>query len=298
MSRIALMANAKINLFLEVGARRTDGYHEVTSVMQSVSLADRVTVTVGESAAGGISLRCGELPGDRQNIAYRAAELFYAECGVAPRVDILIDKHIPVAAGLAGGSADGAAVLLALNALEGEPFGCEALRLMAACLGADVPFCLCGGTMLAEGIGDKLTPLSPMPDCTILIIKRHDGVSTPIAFSELDRVRSETSGVYIRRTAEAITTALDDGDVLAVGRELYNAFSELPYAKLLGTSDIADICCAHGGAARLSGTGPSVFSLYSAEVTAAVAADDVRDVYRDAAAFICRPAREGLRVLR
>lgn len=298
MSRITLAANAKINLFLEVGARRADGYHDVVSVMQSVSLADRVTVTAGSDTANGISLRCGDLPTDSQNIAYRAADLFYSECGLPPRADIVIDKHIPVAAGLAGGSADGAAVLFALNTLEGEPFGRNALRLMAARLGADLPFCLFGGTQLAGGIGEELTPLPPMPDCTILIIKRREGVSTPAAFAELDRVRAERGEGHTPRAVNAMTAALRGGDIGAVGRELYNAFADLPYARRLGTADISDVCRMRGGAARLSGTGPSVFAVFTAEVEAAVAADDVRGIFCDAEVFYCRPTREGISVLK
>lgn len=300
MSRISLLANAKINLFLEVGARRADGYHDVVSVMQSVSLADRVTVTAGEGTAAGISLRCGNLPGDRQNIAYRAAELFYSVCGRETRADIFIEKNIPVAAGLAGGSADGAAVLRSLNLLEGEPLGQDALSLMAARLGADLPFCLNGGTMLAGGIGEELSPLPPMPDQTILIVKRSEGVSTPAAFAELDRVRAERGAALAadRRAADAMVAALGRGDSLGVGHELYNVFSDLPYALRLGTDAVADICRAHGGAAQLSGTGPSVFSLFSAEVEASVAADAVRDAWSDAGCFICRPARRGLCIIR
>lgn len=301
MSRISLLANAKINLFLEVGARRADGYHDVLSVMQSVSLSDRVTVTAGEGTAPGISLRCGDLPGDRQNIAYRAAELFYSVCGQEPRADIFIEKNIPVAAGLAGGSADGAAVLRALNLLEGEPLGEDTLSRMAARIGADLPFCLTGGTMLAGGIGEELSGLPPMPDQTILIVKRSEGVSTPAAFAELDRVRAERGTAFSagsgQRAADAMVAALGRGDSQGIGRELYNAFSDLPYAMRLGTDAVADICRAHGGAAQLSGTGPSVFSLFSAEVEAAVAADAVRDVCPDAACFICRPARRGLYIL-
>lgn len=299
MSRVSLLANAKINLFLEVGARRADGYHDVVSVMQSVSLSDRVTVTAGEGTAPRISLRCGDLPGDRQNIAYRAAELFYLVCGQEPRADIFIEKNIPVAAGLAGGSADGAAVLRALNLLEGEPLGEDTLSRMAARIGADLPFCLTGGTMLAGGIGEELSGLPPMPDQTILIVKRSEGVSTPAAFAELDRVRAERGTVVAadRRTADAMVAALGRGDSQGIGRELYNAFSDLPYAMWLGTDAVADICRAHGGAAQLSGTGPSVFSLFSAEVEAAVAADAVRDACPDVACFICRPARRGLYIL-
>ena len=153
MKKIRINANAKINLFLEVGARRADGYHDIESVMQSVTLCDTVTVCAGEEVPEGIRLECGGLYTDERNIAYRAAALFFAESGSEPRADIVIEKRIPIAAGLAGGSTDGAAVLYALNAIYDGVLDDKKLHALAARLGADVPFCLDGGTALARGIG-------------------------------------------------------------------------------------------------------------------------------------------------
>ena len=150
MKKIRINANAKINLFLEVGARRADGYHDIESVMQSVTLCDTVTVCAGEEVPEGIRLECGGLYTDERNIAYRAAALFFAESGSEPRADIVIEKRIPIAAGLAGGSTDGAAVLYALNAIYDGVLDGKKLHALAARLGADVPFCLDGGTALAQ----------------------------------------------------------------------------------------------------------------------------------------------------
>ena len=150
MKKIRINANAKINLFLEVGARRADGYHDIESVMQSVTLCDTVTVCAGEEVPEGIRLECGGLYTDERNIAYRAAALFFAESGSEPRADIVIEKRIPIAAGLAGGSTDGAAVLYALNAIYDGVLDDKKLHALAARLGADVPFCLDGGTALAQ----------------------------------------------------------------------------------------------------------------------------------------------------
>ncbi len=290
MKKIRINANAKINLFLEVGARRPDGYHDIESVMQSVTLSDTVTVMAGDGAESGIRLECGALPTDERNIAYRAAALFCAEAGIEPRVSVVVEKNIPVAAGLAGGSTDGAAVLRALNLIYGGVLDSARLVRIAARIGADVPFCLIGGTMLAGGIGDVLSPCHEMPDCHILIIKRSEGVLTPEAFRELDRSREGVR--YTGRSAERMLAALRTGDISEIGNELYNAFGTLPYASRLGADVIAATCRDHGGYPLLSGSGPSVFALFADEKDAAAAEVAVRAAYHDATVCLCRPARK------
>ena len=290
MKKIRINATAKINLFLEVGARRPDGYHDIESVMQSVTLSDTVTVMAGDGAESGIRLECGALPTDERNIAYRAAALFCAEAGIEPRVSVVVEKNIPVAAGLAGGSTDGAAVLRALNLIYGGVLDSARLVRIAARIGADVPFCLIGGTMLAGGIGDVLSPCHEMPDCHILIIKRSEGVLTPEAFRELDRSREGVR--YTGRSAERMLAALRTGDISEIGNELYNAFGTLPYASRLGADVIAATCRDHGGYPLLSGSGPSVFALFADEKDAAAAEVAVRAAYHDATVCLCRPARK------
>lgn len=291
MKKIRINANAKINLFLEVGARRADGYHDIESVMQSVTLCDTVTVCAGEEVPEGIRLECGGLYTDERNIAYRAAALFFAESGSEPRADIVIEKRIPIAAGLAGGSTDGAAVLYALNAIYDGVLDDKKLHALAARLGADVPFCLDGGTALARGIGERLTPCAPMPDCHILIAKRGEGVLTPEAYREIDRTR-EGDDAFLPRRAYRMLAALRSGDLDRVGAQLYNAFGALSYAETLGANAIADICRSHGGYALLSGSGPSVFALFADEKDAAAAEVAVRAAYHDATVCLCRPARK------
>lgn len=286
--KIEIDANAKINLFLEVGLRRADGYHDVESVMQAVTLSDKVTVEAGDGVERGIALECDGLPTDRGNIAYRAAELFCRAAGIEPHVRIHIEKRIPVAAGLAGGSTDGAAVLRALRAIFGG-VSTEELMDIAAGIGADVPFCVAGGTALARGIGERLTPCAPMPDCHILIAKRGEGVLTPEAYREIDRTR-EGDDAFLPRRAYRMLAALRSGDLDRVGARLYNAFGALSYAETLGANAIADICRSHGGYALLSGSGPSVFALFADEKDAAAAEVAVRAAYHDATVLICRPA--------
>lgn len=294
MSELVLKANAKINLFLEVGARRPDGYHDIFSVMQSVTLADTVSVRAGEGTSPGIRLECSSLPADKRNIAYRAAEIFYTETGLEPRVDITIEKHIPVAAGLAGGSTDGAATLYALDSLYGYPLNSERLSACAARLGADVPFCLFGGTMLAGGIGERLVPCAPMPDCSVLIAKRSEGVLTPQAFGALDRSREDAD--FTLRKSENMLSALEEGSLHRVGGELYNAFASLPYAEALGTHRITRICRDCGGYALLSGSGPSVFALFEREEDSGAAAMALKDEFDDISVFLCRPAKTNYNV--
>ena len=174
--RTMIEARAKINLTLDVTGKREDGYHLVKMVMQSVDLHDdvRVTIVRGEKKSRGIVLSCSMpfLPTDSSNLAYRAAELFYKETGVPLETcEIFIEKRIPIAAGLAGGSTDAAAVLRALNELHDTGLSRDRLCEMGLKLGADVPYCLIGGTMLAEGIGEKLTELSPMQPCYVVLCK-------------------------------------------------------------------------------------------------------------------------------
>lgn len=285
--KIEINANAKINLFLEVGLRRADGYHDIESVMQAVTLSDKVTVEAGDGVGRGIVLECDGLPTDRGNIAYRAAELFCRAAGIEPHVKIHIEKRIPVAAGLAGGSTDGAAVLRALRAIFGD-VSADELMDIAAGIGADVPFCVAGGTALARGIGEQLSECPVLPDCHILIAKRSEGVLTLEAFRELDRSREGVR--YIGRSAERMLAALRTGDISEIGNELYNAFGTLPYASRLGADVIAATCRDHGGYPLLSGSGPSVFALFEDENDAARAMSSVCGIYPDAAVFICRPA--------
>ena len=193
MKSIIEAAPAKINLYLDILSKRPDGYHNIVSVMQSVSLSDTVRIEV--SPGSGINLTvCGEtfgVPGGSENLAYRAAELFLRMAGVDCSLDIEVEKVIPVAAGLGGGSSDAAAVLRGLNKLFGRPFSYAGLCKMGMSLGADLPFCIAGGCVLVEGIGEKVTPVTPMPKVAILVASAGEGVLTPEAYARLDRMCSD-----------------------------------------------------------------------------------------------------------
>ena len=217
-----VQARAKINLTLDVTGRREDGYHTVQMVMQSVALHDtiRVAVTQGERKPRGILLTCNlpYLPVDERNLAYRAAELFYQETDALPGTcEIHIEKRIPMAAGLAGGSSDAAAVLRALAALHNVCLTDDELCAMGLKLGADVPYCLRGGTMLAEGIGEELTALSPMPHCWVVLCKPPFAVSTKDAYREMDEV-----SIRQRPDTKGMIRALEKGDYHGVASRLSN----------------------------------------------------------------------------
>ncbi|MGO5027993.1 4-(cytidine 5'-diphospho)-2-C-methyl-D-erythritol kinase [Candidatus Agathobaculum pullicola] len=267
-----VQGRAKINLTLDVTGRRDDGYHTVKMVMQSVALHDdiRVVVTRGEKKPRGIVLSCNlpYLPRDERNLAYRAAELFYQKTGaLLETCEIYIEKRIPVAAGLAGGSTDAAAVLRALNALHETGLTDDELCEMGLKLGADVPYCLRGGTMLAEGIGEELTALPPMPHCWVVLCKPPFGVSTKEVYAEIDAVelkdRPDTAGMI---------RALENSDFAGVCKRLSNVMERVTATKRRQIGEIK-ACLEENGAdgTLMSGSGPTVYGLFSDEGRATTA---------------------------
>lgn len=268
-----VQARAKINLTLDVTGRREDGYHTVKMVMQSVTLHDeiKVVVTHGEKKPRGILLSCNlpYLPLDERNLAYRAAERFYEQTGtLLETCEIHIEKRIPIAAGLAGGSTDAAAVLRALNALHAAGLTDDELCEMGLKLGADVPYCLRGGTMLAEGIGEELTALPPMPHCWVVLCKPPFAVSTKEVYTEIDAVqlkdRPDTAGMI---------RALEQADFAGVCKRLCNVMEAVTASKRRQISEIKS-CLQENGAdgTLMSGSGPTVYGLFSDEGRAKTAA--------------------------
>ena len=187
--KVEVKAYAKINLLLDICAKRTDGYHDLFMIMQSVSIYDTVTV---ERIKGGMTvISCDNeaIPTGEQNIAYKAAQAFFEALRIrkpSRGIKISIVKRIPHAAGLAGGSADAAAVLSALNILYNKNISTDELCRIGAKIGADVPFCITGGTLLAQGIGEVLSKVKPLRQCSIVLIKPDFGVNTGAAFSQFD----------------------------------------------------------------------------------------------------------------
>lgn len=259
MSRIVLDARAKLNLSLDVLRRREDNYHDMLMVMQDVELYD--TINVEETASGQICLTTNLkfLPTDERNLANRAAEAFYKAANIPiTGVDIKIHKRIPVAAGLAGGSTDAAGVLKALNLLHKTNFSVEELCAIGKTLGADVPYCIFGGTALAEGIGERLTSLPSLPDCIFVIARPNVAVSTKQVFSRLNLKK-----VKYRPDTKGILEALNKNDLGGIARRMINVLEPVTSAsyRIIGELESVMLDCGALGAA-MSGSGPSVFSIF------------------------------------
>lgn len=286
-------ANAKINLFLDVVGKREDGYHEIVSVMQSVTLCDLVSVDFKPGIHTSVYLRIegGEnLPTDCRNLAYRAAELFLTESERRGEVMILLRKRIPMAAGLAGGSADAAAVLRGLNKLCGSPFSTAELCALGSRLGADFPFCIVGGCALCRGIGEELEPLPALSLTPIVIARRGEGVSTPWAYRKLDEEFADFKNPTAVRTVEPLLESLRRGaSAVTVAGDCYNIFEKPVSQVQTDVGEIREIMRASGAAfSMMSGSGPSVFGFFQSEDAAARACAVLTD--SGAEAFVCAPA--------
>ncbi len=269
---------AKLNYSLDVHAKRADGYHNLTMVMGSVSLWDDVEVSLRTD--GRIEAACSLpwLPRDERNLAVRAARVFFDATGdVSLGADIRIKKRVPVGAGMAGGSTDAAAVLRALNVLTGANFPAERLRALALTIGSDVPYCIAGGMMLAEGRGEILSPLPELPGGWIVICKPPFSVSTAELFGRIDKRR-----VMAHPDTQGLCAALRDGDLRGTARRMYNVFEEaLPRS----SAEIGAIRGAllDGGAlgAVMTGTGSAVFGVFEDHTAAAGVHERLSQTYRE-----------------
>lgn len=273
-------ANAKINLFLDVTARRPDGYHELHSCMQTVGLCDTVSAELRPATEEkSIALSCTNenLPTDEKNLAWRAARAYMEARGIdAYDIRLHIEKRIPLAAGLGGGSADAAAVLRLLNAQSKNPLPLEELCQIGATLGADVPFCVTGGTCRCKGVGEILTHVPCRPDYTVLIAKDGEGVSTPEAFALLDQKYGDYS-THTPLNASAVYEALAGHDVHALAKSVYNIFEDVIFPIRPRAKELKEFLLAHGAlCALMSGSGPSVFAIFRSDARAEVCAATLR----------------------
>ncbi len=287
MKSITLLAPAKINLSLSITGRRPDGYHLIRSVMQAVTLFDTVKVT--RTAGNEISVRCDrpEIPCGKDNIAYRAAEQFFSAVGIpVSGLEIEIKKQIPSQAGLGGGSADGAAVLFALNRLFQAELPADRLQQIGLSVGADVPFFLIGGTALAEGIGELLSPVCPLPDCNIVISKPPVSVSTPAAYQAFDR-----SGCTAADASDALIAALSQKNLVTAARNIHNIFEQL--LSLPEVSALKSILLSNGALqAAMSGSGSAVYGIFHDRHQAEKAFAACRTLNSET--FLCRPYTAGI----
>jgi 4-diphosphocytidyl-2-C-methyl-D-erythritol kinase len=279
MTTVKEKAYAKINLFLDVVAKREDGFHEIKTVMHTVSLCDDVTVSVQNAHNNFIRIsipNCAYIPTDNRNLAYRAAELFLDRLGKKATVNIHLYKRIPVAAGLAGGSTDAAAVLRAMNKAWRKPFSNTVLAKMAAELGSDVPYCVMGGTALCEGRGELMTPISTSLHLYTVIAIARERMSTPEAYSTLDNIYSDFTGALATGgdacypkmfSALSENTGIDDG--------LFNVFECAVLPKCEGARNIKKRMAELGATSVLmSGSGPSVYGIFP-DLNSAKAAENV-----------------------
>jgi 4-diphosphocytidyl-2-C-methyl-D-erythritol kinase len=263
-------AFAKLNISLDITGRMEDGYHSVKSVMQSVSFGDQVTVIPKDQGGYFVKSNVKFLPTGEKNIAVRACRLFKQETGQGPdHALIRIEKCIPVCGGLGGGSTDGAAVLRALNRVYQTGLNRTALEQMGAKLGSDVPFCIAGGTVLAEGRGDALTALSPMPACSVVLCKPEFSSSTPELFAAIDKMRFRA-----RPDTDGILAAIAEGDLREISRRVFNVFEfALSNNRSMIVNEIKSRLLDLGAlGAAMSGTGSAVYGLFDAEDQAKQAA--------------------------
>ncbi|MCI9169443.1 MAG: 4-(cytidine 5'-diphospho)-2-C-methyl-D-erythritol kinase [Lawsonibacter sp.] len=268
-------AHAKLNLTLDVLGRRPDGYHDLRMVMQSVALAD--VLTLEESGDGELRVRTNLhfLPNNEKNLAAQAALRWWEARGQVPRgLEITIEKSVPVCAGMAGGSSDAAAVLRALNQMEGAPLSLREVAKIGERVGSDVPYCILGGTALAEGRGEILTPLPPLPQCWAVLCKPEFSISTPALFAKIDSVR-----LRCRPDTQGVIAALEAGDLHGVARRMYNVFEDaLPERQRARVSDIKNVLIQCGAlGASMSGTGPTAFGLFDDEGLAREARERLAD---------------------
>lgn len=283
MDSVQINAYAKINLFLEVVDKKENGYHNIDSVMQTVTLCDAITLTKSDTIS--LTNNAG-LPNDNNNLAYKAAvKLFeYAKIQAGAKIDI--DKKIPVSAGLAGGSADAAAVLRGLNELYELRVSEDELCALGASLGADVPFCIKCGTIITKGIGDVFYPCSPLPECYLVISKSGEGVSTPYAYGQIDILKDNTNKSL--QSSDNIATLLKIGDIYKISSATYNVFEEVVCKERPLVNVQKNILKKHGAlTSMMSGSGPSVFGIFTEKYSAKNALRELKDM--GAEAHLCKP---------
>lgn len=282
---IHLKALAKINLGLDVIGTREDGYHLVRMIMQTIDLYDWVTIRKSDS--DGITLRTNLhfLPADEHNIAYQAAGLLKKDFPQIGGVELHIHKCIPVAAGMAGGSTDAAAVLYGMNQLYHLGLPMKRLMEYGLRLGADVPYCLLRGTALAEGIGEKLTRLAPMPDCNILIAKPPVSVSTKLVYQSLDALEEPP-----HPQIDAQIKDLEAKDLTSLAKHMGNVLESVTVPMHPQIEQIKDMMEAQGAiAAMMSGSGPTVFGIFEDEAKAYEAKARIRSSGLARQVYVTKP---------
>ncbi|HIY55258.1 MAG TPA: 4-(cytidine 5'-diphospho)-2-C-methyl-D-erythritol kinase [Candidatus Dorea merdavium] len=273
MEKMELRALGKINLGLDVLGRRENGYHDVRMVMQTVYLYDLITLEKKEEPGIELATNLSFLPVNENNLAYRAAKLLVDEFQIREGIRITLEKHIPVAAGMAGGSSNAAAVLYGMNRMFSLGLTEEQLMERGVTLGADVPYCILRGTVLAEGIGEILTPLPPLPRCYILLAKPPVNVSTKMVYEKLDSCQ-----IPEHPDIDGLMDGLKNQDLEKVASSMGNVLEKVTIEEYPVIDKIKQVMKENGALnAMMSGSGPTVFGIYRERAKARAAAARIRE---------------------
>ena len=277
-------AFAKLNLTLDVLGKREDGYHDLQSVMQTISIRDDIEIDVGTGKPWALFCSNEEIPQDETNLAWKAAKIYCDTMHVDPDgLEIRITKRIPSGAGMGGGSADAAAVLRALNRHFGEPLSVFALAELGAQVGSDVPFCTLCGTAMVEGRGERIRKLPDMPDCIFVVVKPEFSVSTPELYRKIDTV-----SIAKRPDQKAMESAILAGDLLKVSHNLCNVFDPVVTEDHLELNYIKSVFHQYGAVGyQMTGSGSAVFAVVSEFEVAAVLCNMLKDSYPQV--YIAKP---------
>lgn len=277
-------AYAKLNLTLDVLGKRDDGYHDLKSVMQTISIRDDLEIDVGTGKPWKLLCTNEDIPTDESNLAWKAAKVYCDAMNKDPDgIEIRITKRIPSGAGMGGGSADAAAVLRALNRHYGEPLSIMALAELGAQVGSDVPFCTICGTAMVEGRGERLRKLPDMPDCIFVVCKPDFSVSTPELYKKIDEV-----AIPKHPDNQAMESALLSGDLGKVAENVFNVFDPVVTADHLELNYIKSIFNSYGSLnQQMTGSGSAVFAILPSFEYAAVVCNMLRDNYPQV--FIAKP---------
>lgn len=287
MKKVTVLAPAKLNLALDITGLAPNGYHLVDMIMQTVSLYEQVEI----SKSHGYSLRCpgAHISCGPKNTATKAAQVFFYETGLLAGADITIHKAVPMRAGMAGGSADAAAVLVGLNELYGARLTTAELCRLGQQVGADVPFAIAGGTARVTGIGEIITPLAPLPACWFAVAMPQGGVSTPLAYARYDKL-----GSPVHPNMEAATTAIQAGSLAELIPHMQNALQYANGGNI--TPKICQVLQQQGAlSAMMTGSGAAVFGLFAEETAARKAAAALQQLVPQT--FVLQPVAHGAKVV-
>lgn len=289
MQEIKVAARAKINLGLDVVRRREDGYHEVKMIMQTVALHDTLTIRRIPEKGIRIETNAGDIPVDEQNLIYKTARLMMEHYSIQEGVEVYLEKAIPVAAGMAGGSTDSAATFTGMNELFQLGATQEELRKLAVQIGADVPYCIMGGTALSEGIGEILTPLPAPPQCNLVIAKPDIYVSTKYVYENL-----HANELQQHPDIDGMIDCIRQGDLIKVARKMENVLENVTAGEYPIIEEIKEIMRAKGALnALMSGSGPTVFGLFQQKEDAERAVEVLRNEKKVKQIFISSFWNEG-----